>query len=151
MREVYEDKNFFFTVQDLWLKIQPLYRQLFTFVRSGLYKKYGEAIVRNDGPIPAHILGNMWGQNWRNIYDLLLTKPKETPDVTGEMIRQGYTAQRIFQGAEEFFTSMGLPPMSPEFWRNSMLQKPNEVYTQCTASAWDFCNNIDYRYFSEFI
>jgi peptidyl-dipeptidase A len=144
MRAVYEDPDFFFTVQDLWGKVQPLYKNLFTFVRRGLYNRYGDEVMRPDGPIPAHLLGNMWAQNWRNILDII--KPySETPDVTGEMMKQGYTPLKIFQVAEEFFTSLGLPPMSPEFWRNSIIQKPNDVYTQCAASAWDFCNLIDFR------
>lgn len=144
MREIYDDPDFFFSVQDLWTQIQPLYKQLFTFVRRGLYRKYGPSVLRPDGPIPAHLLGNMWGQNWRNILDLV--KPQnEMPDITGEMIKQGYTPTKIFQVAEEFFTSLGLPPMSPEFWRNSIIQKPNDVYTQCSASAWDFCNLLDFR------
>lgn len=141
MRAVYEDPDFFFTVQDLWTKIQPLYKHLFTFVRRGLYKKYGDEVLRPDGPIPTHLFGNMWAQNWRSVIDLI--KPyTETPDITGEMIKQGYTPTKIFQSAEEFFTSLGLPPMSPEFWRNSIIQKPSDIYTQCTASAWDFCNNV---------
>lgn len=144
MRAVYEDPDFFFTVQDLWGKIQPLYKSLFTFVRRGLYRKYGDEVMRPDGPIPAHLLGNMWAQNWRNILDIV--KPySEMPDITGEMMKQGYTPTKIFQVAEEFFTSLGLPPMSPEFWRNSIIQKPNDAYTQCAASAWDFCNLIDFR------
>lgn len=145
MRSAYEDPDFFFTVQDLWTSVVPLYKQLFTFVRAGLMRKYGIEVIRPDGPIPAHLLGNMWGQNWRPILDVVTTGSIETPDVTGEMVRQGFTPLKIFQVAEEFFTSIGLPPMSPEFWRNSMLQKSTEVYTQCTASAWDFCNNIDFR------
>lgn len=145
MRSVYEDPQFFFVVQDLWTKVLPLYKQLFTFVRAGLVRKYGISLVRPDGPIPAHLLGNMWGQNWRSILDLVQTRPIEMPDVTGEMARQGFTPLKIFQTAEEFFTSMGMPPMPPEFWRNSMLQQSPEVFTQCRASAWDFCNNIDFR------
>jgi peptidyl-dipeptidase A len=145
MRAMYEDNDFYFTVQDLWMKIQPFYKQLFTFVRKGLVRQYGTNIVRHDGPIPAHILGNMWAQNWRNIFDLIKPGTLDTPDITGEMVRQGYTPLKIFQVAEEFFTSMGMPAMSPEFWRNSVFQKPNDVYSQCTASAWDFCNNLDFR------
>lgn len=52
---------------------------------------------------------------------------------------------RIFQMAEEFFTSLGLKPMPPEFWRFSMLDRPKNRKVQCTASAWDFCNRIDFR------
>ena len=28
-------------------------------------------VVLRDGPIPAHLLGNMWAQQWGNIYPLL--------------------------------------------------------------------------------
>lgn len=150
MRAVYEDPDFFFTVQDLWTKIQPLYKHLFTFVRRGLYAKYGDEVLRPDGPIPTHLFGNMWAQNWRSVIDLI--KPyTETPDITGEMIKQGYTPTKIFQSAEEFFTSLGLPPMSPEFWRNSIIQKPSDIYTQCTASAWDFCNNVGMKIAHEIV
>ncbi|XP_037034522.1 angiotensin-converting enzyme-like isoform X2 [Bradysia coprophila] len=145
MRSVYEDNDLYFTVQDLWARVQPLYKKLFTFVRKGLVRKYGETVIRRDGPIPAHLLGNMWGQNWKNILDIIRPEFPETPDVTGEMVRQGYNPLKIFQSAEEFFTSMGLPPMSPEFWRNSMLSNNDNGYIHCKASAWDFCNNIDFR------
>ncbi|XP_035778203.1 angiotensin-converting enzyme-like [Anopheles albimanus] len=145
MRSVYEDEEFFFTVNDLWSQLQPLYKQLFSFVRKGLIRQYGEHVVRRDGPIPAHLLGNMWAQNWRHIMDIIKPGPLESPDVTGEMVRQGYTPLKMFQTAEEFFTSIGLPPMAPEFWRNSMLQSPTDSAGQCTASAWDFCNKVDFR------
>lgn len=144
MRSIYED-DVKQTVQELWLKMQPLYRQLFTFVRKGLVRKYGEGVVRPDGPIPAHLFGNMWALNWKNILDIVKYRHSDTPDISAEMIRQGYTPLRIFQKAEEFFTSLGMPPLSPEFWRNSILQQSNTERTKCTASAWDFCNNFDFR------
>jgi hypothetical protein len=31
----------------------------------------GQGVVRPDGRIPAHLLGNMWAQQWGNIYDLV--------------------------------------------------------------------------------
>lgn len=147
MRTVYDDPDeFYFTVQDLWTQVQPLYKQLFTFVRRGLVRRYGEHILRQDGPIPAHLLGNMWGQNWYALLDIIRPNPSVTPDITGELLRQGYTPLRFFQSAEEFFTSLGLPPMLPEFWRNSILNKSNVSNARrCKASAWDFCNNVDFR------
>lgn len=145
MRTIYEDPEIYFTLQDLWAQIQPLYKQLFTFVRKGLIRQYGEKIVRSDGPIPAHLFGNMWAQNWKNIVDIVKHRYSETPDVTNEMVRQGYTPLRIFQKAEEFFTSLGMMSMSPEFWRNSMIQQNDPTLNKCTASAWDFCNNFDFR------
>lgn len=89
----------------------------------------------------------MWAQNWKNIMDIVKHRYSETPDVTAEMARQGYTPLRIFQKAEEFFSSLGMTSMSQEFWRNSILQQPsdNRATPKCTASAWDFCNNFDFR------
>lgn len=57
MRTQYEDPEMYFTVQDLWAQIQPLYKQLFTFVRKGLIRQYGDKVIRPDGPIPAHLFG----------------------------------------------------------------------------------------------
>lgn len=51
----------------------------------------------------------------------------------------------MFQVAEDFFTSLGMKPTPPEFWRFSMFEKPIDREVKCTASAWDFCNKIDYR------
>lgn len=169
LRAAYEDGDFYFVVQDLWAHVRPLYQQLFTYVRKGLVQRYGFEVVRPDGPIPAHLLGNMWAQNWQHVtHDARWRATQQSSagagpiggerrrsdelaggsiggDVTGEMLRQGFTPLKIFQMAEEFFTSMGLPAMSPEFWRNSILQTTVEPSGRCTASAWDFCNNVDYR------
>lgn len=54
----------------------------------------------------------------------------------------------MFQIAEEFFTSLGMKPMPPEFWRFSLFEKPIDRDVKCSPSAWDFCNRIDYRYLS---
>ncbi|XP_050305397.1 angiotensin-converting enzyme-like isoform X2 [Anthonomus grandis grandis] len=143
---VYETADFQDELVETFRKILPLYKELFAYVRSRLYKKYGPEVVRPDGPLPAHILGNLWAQDWRNIYDIVAPYPEYGGlDVTGEMLQQGFTPLRMFQMAEEFFTSLGLKPMPPEFWRWSMIEKPNSRKVQCTASAWDFCNKIDFR------
>ena len=42
-----------------------------------LIAKYGKAAERADGMIPAQLLGNMWAQEWGNIYDIVApTDPK---------------------------------------------------------------------------
>ncbi|XP_075230868.1 angiotensin-converting enzyme-like isoform X2 [Lycorma delicatula] len=142
----YEDEGFSQQLSETWSLLSPLYRQLHAYVRRKLADYYGPRKVRPDGPIPAHILGNMWAQNWENILDLVIPFPgKRRADVTSEMLRQGYTPQRMFQTAEEFFTSMGMKPMPVEFWHKSMLERPADRKVACTASAWDFCNHKDYR------
>ncbi|XP_045782320.1 angiotensin-converting enzyme-like isoform X2 [Maniola jurtina] len=146
MRAAYEDPSFRASVEEIYNQVAPLYKQLFTYVRRKLVQRYGETTVRPDGPIPAHLLGNMWAQNWKSIMDLVMPFPQSPNiDVTSEMLRQGFTPLRMFQMAEEFYVSMGLKPVPPEFWRGSMLARPPQRSVQCTASAWDFCNRIDYR------
>jgi peptidyl-dipeptidase A len=54
-----------------WKQLEPLYRELHTYVRVRLIAKYGKAADRADGLIPAHLLGNMWSQEWGNIYDIV--------------------------------------------------------------------------------
>ncbi|VEN40811.1 unnamed protein product [Callosobruchus maculatus] len=146
MRFAYEDRDFDNDLAISLQRIQPLYKELLTYVRRKLMDKYGPKVVRPEGPLPAHILGNIWAQDWSNIPDIVLPYAEfRNFDVTGEMLKQGFTPLRMFQMAEEFFTSLGLKPMPPEFWRHSMLERPNGRRVQCTASAWDFCNKVDFR------
>ena len=51
-------------------QMQPFYEQLHGYVRHKLWQQYGE-IVPKDGPIPMHLLGNMWGQTWDNVRKIL--------------------------------------------------------------------------------
>ncbi|XP_057663789.1 angiotensin-converting enzyme-like [Diorhabda carinulata] len=146
MRNLYEDSNFENELTESMHKILPLYKELLTFVRRKLLSRYGDHVIRPEGPLPAHILGNLWAQDWTNIADIVLPyRDYSDLDITDEILRQGFTPLRMFHMAEEFFTSMGLKPMPPEFWRYSMIEKPNGRKVQCTASAWDFCNNVDFR------
>lgn len=56
--------------EEMILQVRPLFEELHTFVRHGLTLKYGEKIVPTDGPIPMHLLGNMWAQTWTNVSEL---------------------------------------------------------------------------------
>lgn len=47
--------------------------------------------------------------------------------------------------AEEFYLSLNLSAMPPEFWAGSIVADPGDRPLICQASAWDFCNRIDYR------
>ena len=64
-------------VDRAWTQLEPLYKELHTYVRTRLIAKYGAAAERKDGMIPAELLGNMWAQEWGNIYDVVApTDPK---------------------------------------------------------------------------
>ncbi|KAH0568973.1 hypothetical protein KQX54_021672 [Cotesia glomerata] len=142
----YEADDFPQQIEAIWQQIKPLYLELHAYVRGQLRRKYGENVVSKDGPIPAHLLGNMWAQTWNNIAEFTTPYPgKKLPDVTDAMVEQGYNATKIFRVAEDFFTSLNLSPMPDTFWQNSILEKPEGVELICHASAWDFYDGKDFR------
>jgi len=143
----YESSTFKEEMESTWQGLKPLYQELHAYVRTKLNKHYGDEVVPRSGPIPAHLLGNMWAQQWNNIADLLTPFPqKPNINVTGEMIRQGWTQEKMFQKADDFFQSMGLDPMPKMFWERSILKKPDDNRElTCHASAWDFYDGKDFR------
>lgn len=95
MKAVYEDDDFDSNLAEVYYKVEPLYKELHAYVRHKLTLRYGFERVRADGPIPAHLFGNLWSQNWKNIIDLVQPfQVTQTLDVTNEMLRQGYTPLR---------------------------------------------------------
>lgn len=145
-RSWYETPTLESDVERLYNELQPLYLKLHAFVRRALHKKYGEKKINLKGPIPAHLLGNMWAQSWSNIYDLLVPYPNAAQvDATPAMIAKKWTPKMMFEESDRFFTSLGLLPMPPEFWEKSMIEKPSDRDVVCHASAWDFYNRKDFR------
>lgn len=143
-RSWYEVEDLEGMVEEFWNKLRPLYQELHAYVRYKLSKKYPQ--MSTDGPIPAHLLGNMWAQSWVNIYDLVEPyKGKPSLDVTANMKKQNYNADKMFRLAESFFTSIGLEPLPSSFYNNSMITKPEGREVICHASAWDFGINKDVR------
>ena len=88
-----------------------------------------------------------WAQQWSNIGDILKPYPgKPNLNVTGEMLSQGWNQKKMFEKAEEFFTSMGLEPMPREFWEGSILQKPDDgrwKHFFCTESPLTHTPTVD--------
>jgi peptidyl-dipeptidase A len=134
-------------IHRIWEQVKPLYESLHAYVRTRLSEKYGPAAVPPEGPIPAHLLGNVWAQEWGNIYDLVappaqqakgynltdLLKSKQT-DPLG-MVRYG----------ENFFVSLGFARLPQTFWDRSLFVKPRDRDVVCHASAWDVDNQDDLR------
>ncbi|HVV86810.1 MAG TPA: M2 family metallopeptidase [Kofleriaceae bacterium] len=130
----------------LWTQVQPLYQDLHCYVRRKLSKKYGKDVVAPTGPMPAHMLGNMWAQSWENVYDLVEPYPGlPSPDVSKELVKQGYDPVRMAKLAESFFVSLGLPQLPDTFWERSMLEQPKDREAVCHASAWDPTRSGDVR------
>jgi peptidyl-dipeptidase A len=132
----------------LWAEVQPLYRALHCYVRWNLTRKYGEHVVAPRGPIPAHLLGNLWAQEWGNIYDVVA--PQNVPprgfDLT-QILQQRSDIDEIgmVRIAEQFFTSLGFDPLPQTFWERSLFVRPRDRDVVSHASAWDLDDQDDVR------
>jgi peptidyl-dipeptidase A len=143
-RSWYEVDNLESIVEGLYENLKPLYEELHAYVRYKLSKTYSK--VDKNGPIPAHLFGNMWSQSWVNIYDLVEPyKGQPSLDVTGNMVKQKYTPLKMVKLAESFFTSIGLKALPAIFYNKSLIEKPKDREVICHASAWDFSINHDVR------
>lgn len=130
----------------LWGQVKPLYDALHCHVRAKLGETYGEDKVPQDQPIPAHLLGNMWAQQWGNIYDLVAPENADPGyDVTALLEEKGYSEIDMVKSAEKFFTSLGFEPLPDTFWTRSLFLKPKDRDVVCHASAWDLDAKDDIR------
>jgi peptidyl-dipeptidase A len=126
----------------LWEQLRPLYLSLHTYVRARLRAKYGDAVPA-DGPIPAHLLGNIWAQDWSNLYDdVAPAGTKSAVDLTSVIKAKNISPVDMTKYGERFFTSLGFDPLPQTFWERSLFVKPRDREVVCHASAWDI-NNVD--------
>ncbi len=131
----------------LWEQVEPLYEQLQCYARGRLAQRYGEDKVPAGKPIPAHLFGNMWAQQWNKIYDDLL-KPYPAASIESAdrgLERQKWDAVRMTKSAETFYTSLGFPALPESFYKLSMLTRPRDREVVCHASAWDMDDKDDVR------
>lgn len=130
--------------EKLWLEVKPLYDSLHTYVRGKLNAKYGGAVQAKTGPIRADLLGNMWAQEWGNIYDIVAPAGAGDVgyDVTELLKEKGYDPLKMVKTGEGFFSSLGFAPLPKTFWERSQFVKPQDREVVCHASAWNV-NNVD--------
>ena len=133
-------------MERLWQQVRPLYNSLYIYTRAKLNQKYGDAVVPKNGPIPAHLLGNMWSQEWGNIYDVL-APPAADPgyDLTEILKRRNTDPKQLVRYGEGFFTSLGFEALPATFWERSLFVKPQDHEVVCHASAWDIDAKKDVR------
>lgn len=133
-------------MERLWQQVKPLYDALHTYTRFKLRQAYGAAAVPAEGPIPSHLLGNMWAQSWDNLYPLL--KPaglEKSEDLTALLEERKTSAVEMTRYAEGFYTSLGMRTLPATFWERSLLTKPRDRDVVCHASAWDLDGKDDVR------
>jgi len=133
-------------IERLWQDVKPLYDDLHCYARKKLRVKYGKDKVPEKAPIPAHLLGNMWAQQWDAIYDLVEPFPGQgSLDVDKKLKEKNYEPQKMVRLGESFFTSLGLDPLPKTFWERSLSTRPKDREVVCHASAWDVSWNDDLR------
>lgn len=133
-------------MERLWQQVKPLYDSLYTYTRHKLSEKYGKAVVPEDKPIPAHLLGNMWAQQWGNIYPLLAPQTGDRGyDLTKILVERKTDPKSLVRYGESFFNSLGFDKLPPTFWDRSLFTKPVDHDVVCHASAWDIDFEKDVR------
>jgi peptidyl-dipeptidase A len=133
-------------MERLWKQVQPFYVSLHAYVRKQLIKKYGKIADRPDGLIPAHLLGNMWSQEWGNIYPLVApADATQGYDLTQLLKDKKVDELGMVHYGENFFKSLGFDPLPKTFWERSLFLKPKDRDVVCHASAWDIDNQNDVR------
>ncbi len=158
----------------LWAQVKPLYNELQCYTRAKLVEKYGDKGAVN-GMLPAHLTGNMWQQDWSNLWPILepyknagslditgalearrnaefsrlqkALKPKPSAEELVAAAREAdfLAAKAMTAQAEDFYVSLGLPKLPDSFWSHSMLVKPRDRDVVCHASAWDMNFKGDVR------
>jgi peptidyl-dipeptidase A len=133
-------------LERLWRQVEPLYVSLHAYVRRQLIKKYGKIADRPDGLIPAHLLGNMWAQEWGNIYPLVAPENADKGyDLTQLLKDHKVDELGMVHYGINFFSSLGFGPPQETFWERSLFVKPRDRDVVCHASAWDIDNQEDVR------
>jgi peptidyl-dipeptidase A len=129
----------------LWNQVRPLYLKLHAYVRMRLRQKYGDVVPAN-GPIPAHLLGNIWAQEWTNVYPLVAPQNADRGyDLTKILTSRKTSPTDMVKIGERFYTSLGFPPLPMTFWQRSLFVQPRDRDVVCHASAWDIDSVEDLR------
>jgi peptidyl-dipeptidase A len=129
----------------LWDQVRPLYLKLHAYVRIKLHEKYGDMVPAN-GPLPAYLLGNIWAQEWTNIYPLVAPKNADPGyDLTAILKQRKTEPLKMVKYGENFYSSLGFAPLPKSFWERSLFVRPKDRDVVCHASAWDIDMDSDIR------
>lgn len=160
----------------LWGQVKPLYEQLHCYARTKLKTRYGDDKGQvGGGMLPAHLMGNMWQQDWGNLWDVLepykgagsldinsalqvqyqhnlsAARAKIEGEATAEKVveadreAQLQTAKQMTQRAEDFYVSLGMPKLPESYWQKTQFIQPRDRDVVCHASAWDMTMTGDVR------
>ncbi len=130
----------------LYTQVKPLYEALHCYVRRRLTETYGPQLVPPGKAMPVQLLGNLWAQQWGNVYDLVAPQASDRGyDLTKLLEAKKVDEKQLVGYAENFFKSLGFAPLPTTFWERSLFVKPKDRDVVCHASAWDIDWKDDLR------
>lgn len=118
-------------------ELRPLYRELHTWARHELARKYGQPVP---DLIPADWLPNRWGQSWADLVTV--------QGLNLDSAFVGKTPEWIVRQGENFYKSLGFDALPASFWTQSSLYElpANSPFKKNThASAWHLDLGTDVR------
>jgi peptidyl-dipeptidase A len=139
--------SFVMVVDKLWQEVRPLYVQLHAYVRRRLVARYGAKLVPPAGMLPVQLLGNMWGQDWSNIADVVVPSGASGSGVDLTAILKARNVQPLdmVRTGERFYVSLGFDSLPGTFWERSLFVRPKDRDVVCHASAWYIDDPTDLR------
>jgi peptidyl-dipeptidase A len=139
--------SFVVVVDKLWQEVRPLYLQLHAYVRHRLVARYGAKVVPPAGMLPVQLLGNMWGQDWTNIADVVVPSGAAGSgvDLTAILKARNVAPLDMVRTGERFYVSLGFDSLPATFWERSLFVRPRDRDVVCHASAWYIDSPTDLR------
>lgn len=126
------------TMERFMRELYPLYRELHTWARYELAKRYGANSVPDY--LPAHWLPNRWGQDWSSIL--------KRKSINLDSILKNKSPEWIVKSGENLYVSLGYPKLPQSFWDKSNLYpypSNSSIKKNNHASAWHIDLNHDVR------
>ncbi len=133
----------------LWGQVKPLYEQLHCYARTKLDEQYGKDKGEvAGGLLPAHLMGNLWQQDWGNLWDILAPYPNAgSLDINAALKRMadanlarelakpatsGSAAERSFlaQRAADLATAKAMTERAQDFYVSLGMPKLPDSYWQ---------------------
>jgi len=119
-------------------ELRPLFRELHTYARYELAKKYGVKEIPDY--LPAHWLPNRWGQDWSSMLDV--------EGLNVDSILSTKSPDWIVKEGEALYKSLGFPALPESFWLKSNLYPypaDSTLKKNNHASAWHLDLDRDVR------
>ncbi|XP_055919071.1 angiotensin-converting enzyme-like [Eupeodes corollae] len=146
----YDDLEFFNDMEIVMGQLKPFYQEFHAYIRLELSRKYGTAVVNQEGPIPDHLIEQVLLQAWKKESVLSQSYPKERlPNLQEGLESQGFDIEKILEYAEDFYQSLGFEPIPKTIKENRfkfISQGVGKIGIDCKPDIFDKTSWIYMKY-----